>query len=661
MEVVESTTLFFWTCLCIVQADIYLHNPRGSNDRLNEKSANRANANRLFDSQNNNRGGYNVGDRTTKPATTEEEQYQMVYFQSTSKMNPQKDSSDRGTSFLRVEWTNQHGCGGNDENNPHKDNCQLILQYTCQPDTNTPDKYTIRDGTTTQTQEYTKPKEEETKAEFETRKDENVAKDRAYVEEFEFYDKCQTRERNKELFTADQTLKGTSAKYTRQNPNGNRYGYECPEERDYYPYWHPTRWVDVGVFTTNTSRCPYYRSESFNVRSKWECVEKWEDGSAKHFSKHNNKDDCEAKKNNGEWLEFHNYLEKANEFKSESDCISTQKKKPGSNSKYIWARPMYGYTKECLVALAEPFCEAAPFTRDNHLGNGVDLEAVRMSWRIPYFPSGATQRCMLRMRYNISTDDYNPHNTSSAYNGKLLSPVIQNPAIDVGAQNTPMRLAIHTAQYGRTFQDRSHIFFLKPRPSNTGDEVIHNLNIRGKRGNIVQVYPAVEYDFFPTDLDMKSEDMVHIQWTGSNTHNNDKPAGDGQAGDDGEGKKGTDRNNIVGLRDRLDNFPLPMEHPQSIFNNIASVEWASYVDKEKLTNEGIAVQFASAGYYQCVEETTCGAQSLEKKSELDPLLNGASPSFGGMLLKLKKGNYHIMCTRNNNFSHRAQKGTINVK
>ena len=31
--------------------DVYLHNPRGSNNRLNERSANRKNANRVFDSQ----------------------------------------------------------------------------------------------------------------------------------------------------------------------------------------------------------------------------------------------------------------------------------------------------------------------------------------------------------------------------------------------------------------------------------------------------------------------------------------------------------------------------------------------------------------------------------------------------------------------------------
>lgn len=34
-----------------VHGDMYLHNPRGSNNRLNEASTARANANRLFDSQ----------------------------------------------------------------------------------------------------------------------------------------------------------------------------------------------------------------------------------------------------------------------------------------------------------------------------------------------------------------------------------------------------------------------------------------------------------------------------------------------------------------------------------------------------------------------------------------------------------------------------------
>lgn len=45
----------------LVHSDIYLHNPRGSNNRLDEQKRERNNANRMFDSENNNRGGYNVG------------------------------------------------------------------------------------------------------------------------------------------------------------------------------------------------------------------------------------------------------------------------------------------------------------------------------------------------------------------------------------------------------------------------------------------------------------------------------------------------------------------------------------------------------------------------------------------------------------------------
>lgn len=41
-------------------------------------------------------------------------------------------SSSGGKSYLDVEWTNQHGCGGSEDKDPHKQNCNLVIQYMCQ-------------------------------------------------------------------------------------------------------------------------------------------------------------------------------------------------------------------------------------------------------------------------------------------------------------------------------------------------------------------------------------------------------------------------------------------------------------------------------------------------------------------------------------------------
>ena len=53
------------------------------------------------------------------------------------------------------------------------------------------------------------------------------------------------------LFTADQALVGDTSLYTRQNAAGTRYGFEIPEERDYYPYWGPSPWKDIAIMVSD--------------------------------------------------------------------------------------------------------------------------------------------------------------------------------------------------------------------------------------------------------------------------------------------------------------------------------------------------------------------------------------------------------------------------
>jgi hypothetical protein len=291
---------------------------------------------------------------------------------------------------------------------------------------------------------------------------------------------------------------------------------------------------------------------------------------------------------------------------------------------------------------------------------------------LPVLTNDRVKRCVLRVRYNISTDDYDPNNTSAAKNGKQASPVLNNPSVNVGLNTkTELKLALDTAQTGRVFQDRSHVFLLKSRnlllsSASTADQNarIYNLNVRGKRGNIVQTYPAVEYDFIPNRFPKKlraNADLIHLQWTGSNTHNNGAPGGDGQTGNDGQGTQGTDRHNLVPLTNANVNYPAIFEWQGDGSNyNLwkeATVIWST---GNSSTKRDYAIYLATGGFLQCEKATICGNDSYEAKgATFSPLLDNAAASFGGIIFRASRpGVYHYMCTRNNNFSNRSQKGTL---
>lgn len=691
-------------------ADIYLHCMRGSNNRNDEANRERNNANRMFNSQNNNRGGYNAG--------------KMQYY---------------AGEKVDICWTNQHG-----SSKYQMEHTELILQYMCDP--------LIRDGTTTNTI----PDKPIDCQNFDCDTDVRYGRHESY----EFYQRCKQTERNRGLFTANQNLQGESAKYTRQNNNGNRHGYECPEERAYYPYWRPSQWKDIAYITNDIERCNRVTAESQNVKSKWYCTLP-----AEFYDNKNNKlpqnvqglypinkEDCEA------WTV------------QSTPAPVPEGETPEEPVTYtgIWTElPSWGIDK--------PDCVQTEQTRANHLGLIGGRTQYTYQWTVPEGVDASA--CALRIRYNITTNEYGAWEGPSSINAganetqsyqRALSdkgPIKPNPGnnpanVDMwskfhieesevkklvtvkdedgndveklvfynggnnnedatnsreyvfknnpqvelikpsnGAETFPgnfrfkLQLAVNTAQYSRTFQDRTHTFKINKRPEGLDEDAeIKLVTVSGKRGNIVQTFPAHEYFFIPEVLNIQKNSYIHFMWTGSNTNPNNN---------DGQGKQGTDRSNIVPLR-----VPAYSREARNGWPGYSDFSWDS--DYEGLNtepqqrkgetsdpgnsypayiNKPEGYDIPLANYGQSLEEGGLGL--THRDNYLPGSLGGLSPSslaklatgrfaemddFGNMeelddastgfnmpLQKVtEEGCWNYMSTRNNNFSNRSQKGKICV-
>lgn len=538
-----------YLCVLEVDADIFMSNPRGSNNRERGGGRNRATNNRLFNSQNNAAGGYVAGPPMTYIAGSQ----------------------------LSIEWTNQHSCGSNP-----KVFCNVVIQYMCNDD----EDDLVRDGVDTaripdDPNQYNQLVDFVPDDEDEDETDPIQVHRYGMHEPYQYYQDCKARERNRGLFTADRNMNGrNTARFTRQQNGGGQNGFECPEEREYYSYWHPTPWKDIAVLTHDTSRCSWYRRNSENNKGRRYCDD----------NRFNNKEDCEAA--NANW------------------------RRKSSHGGSI-------------------FCGEIEWSRDNHLGNTRTGQPHIYNWTVPNDPH---DHCVLRIRYNISTNDYDPWNTYADQNGDA-SPIRNNPLIRYfgsGSNEANLSLALNTAQFGRTFQDRSHTFRIRKRPSRIGAlDRIFNLNVRGKRGNIVQVFPSVEYDAIPNMFHTKKGDWVHVQWTGGNQN---------PANNDGEGRARTDRSNFVQIPDLNKNLPSGFGSSSQFFGSsnrrrLAYLDQTDCATYEVLQNSGNANQ----------DERNCYK------------LNAAGRYFDlGAVRVGDEGTYHFMSSRNNNFTNRAQKSSIIV-
>jgi hypothetical protein len=391
------------------------------------------------------------------------------------------------------------------------------------------------------------------------------------------------------------------------------------------------------------------------------------------------------------------------------------------------------------------------FSRENQLGNArgtssnsaEDKAAIphalntnRYIWTVPDHVEG---NCVLRLRYNISTSDYWSWNnagtpmTDSRHNqpnnrrrrrGKSdpvsgNSPVVQDPYFGVGPDPSRdfVSLSSNTNQYGRTFQDRSFVFEIKPRPAEAVGKKIYNLGMRGKRGNIVQTYPSVEYDFIPNDLCINKDDYIHFQWTGSD-YNPARNPNDGEgAGDatpyDEEPEAGNrrrrrrrasraDRTNLIdqdahpkiqyqsSINDTLATSgaqnhaiaPSGMQNPMGAANPYSGLD-AKYTGmfwKDGKPDKALIMKFAlldqsaklAKQNKQCMsidELEKIGDNNDEErhprncgKMNANMDANGQrTPYFDGGLVKMtKEGKFPYTSTRNNNFSNRNMMGALCV-
>jgi len=560
-------------CAGSVAGDVYMQSPRGSNGRNCEKNVNRQNANRLMDTQNNAKGGYACPRAVGGPEVQTAKTYYYV-----------------GEKVL-FEWTNQHGGGGNDK--LHTD---VIWQYACE-DTLDPTQR-FRSGTIVGTPRDGTPQTGNDDA-TDTIPDNaadavpNTDARRAFGmhESYDYYQECQRTERNKGLYTADQNMNRNDARATRQNNNGNRNGLECPEERDYYPYWRPTPWRDIAVITSEWSpnKEAYYQQNSQNTALKGECIPAGgypatgeatsnnADFQQKRQQRdwYNNKAQCEG--NGHTWLgvKYHRNFDPNGHVSPAPLIIQGEKSRINhlGNSEVSYKKFEASLMTEVCrdnsfaASTGRGGCQASgklgtntyvdKYRRmyDDNVGGGI--AASQFTWSVP---DNANENCVLRLRYNISTWDfpgfkggnrylsfadtftgepgidarYNCRNNNNGAACTTVSPLTQDPYVrvrtspDAGANI--LSLALNTNQYARTFQDRTYVFEIRARPADVGPNVnIVSLSVKGKRGNIVQTFPSTEYDFQPSELVTDKDDLVHFQWTGSD-YNPQRGCNNGEGG-----------------------------------------------------------------------------------------------------------------------------------
>lgn len=456
--------------------------------------------------------------------------------------------------------------------------------------------------------------------------------------------------------------------------------------------------MDVAVQTSNTSWCQYFQEQTPNVAARYYCAN----------SDANNapitQGGCEAQ--GGTWTERAAFADIA----------------PGQVSGA-------GDGVDCTLH---------PYSEDNHLGKTAPVGGIQgdafdfdlaeatlprqasQMWAIPDLPDNLGDDelfCSIRLRYNMTSNDYPSVNGFNVDDGPLFDndancpgvelnlnaadvndvgtgasagcealqvegrPLYNRPYVEVFDGAPELSINSNTNQLGRTFQDRSFVFKIGPRDASIpADTKVYNLNTVGRRGNIVQSYPGVEYDFVPNDIEITDKDVVHWQWEGTDYNINRNP-------NNAEGWRYSDRTNIVEFQeDGNSQFPAWREDQKLFADDRPGQEFA-------LAN---AETGPALGNQQCKTYTANDPDTNEEQNNVDNCgkLNSAKAHFSSIqgapleapvtqhpggsapggarrgrsmldrvsrMLQGSVNDFHFGSTRNNNYSNRSQKSHLKVR
>ena len=106
----------------------------------------------------------------------------------------------------------------------------------------------------------------------------------------------------------------------------------------------------------------------------------------------------------------------------------------------------------------------------------------------------------------------------------------------------------------------------------------------------------------------------------------------------------------------------PIENTQgTLFDQATVVDAPDTADEVTQTGADISIAMATAGYFKTAANVPGNFNVPGCDDDEAQTLDCYPPSYHGLLLKFDEpGVYHYMCTRNNNFTNRNQKATIEV-